>query len=247
MAVVPDRQVAFVFGRPPAQTIAVASLADGRMVRRLERVRGVGIQGLASSADGKTLYYVADGTVWAIPASDGEPRKIRAGDGVVVDAGRQELLIKLHEKQGIRLVRVPIARGAERAISLPGDLRLTRAPFSPNAVGKDGRIALQGSTRDSWFWRPALLDPETGKLERIPIAYEADFDFPGWTSDGRIVRFALPIRSTLWRFRENHDRVRDRVVTPIYSESSSPAQQVVIPRATSCHPQRNKLSSRAQR
>ena len=47
---------------------------------------------LATSLDGKTLYYTTDGNVWSIPADDGTPNKICAGDGVAVDLNGKDLL-----------------------------------------------------------------------------------------------------------------------------------------------------------
>ena len=199
-ALVGTLEVAFLLGTPPEQTIAVASIADGRIVRRLKGAKGVAITSLAASPDGKTLYYTASGTVWAIPSADGDPRKIHAGDAVAADPRGPDLIVKLQEKEGIRLVRIPLSGGQEQPIPVQGEFRLTPLALSPSAVGKDGRIVLGVSVRDSWYWPPAILDPATGKVERIPM-YEADYDFPGWTSDGRIMAVALPVRSGIWRFR----------------------------------------------
>ncbi len=202
-----NREVAFLAGTNPNRIIVVASLADGRIVRRLKGAKGAGSTwSLAASPDGKTLYYVASGTVWAIPSTDGEPRKICAGDSVAVDLRRQELIVQLNEKEGIRLVRVPVAGGGpEKVIPIGGELRLTPSPLAPNAVGKDGRIAVAVSSTDNWFWQPALLDPETGKLERV-LTYPGDTYSPGWTADGRILSMTQPLRAALWRFRPGGNR-----------------------------------------
>ena len=62
--------------------------ADGRIVRRLKGVEGSEVGDLAASPDGKTLYYVASRSVWAIPATDGQPR---AGRGTMRRADETEL------------------------------------------------------------------------------------------------------------------------------------------------------------
>ncbi len=195
-------QVAFVIGSAPQRTIALASIADGRIVRRLQGAKAPTIDSLAASVDGKTLYYTAAGFVWAIPASDGEPRRLRPGDSVTADPSKQDLIVQLSEKGGVRLVRLPLGGGAERPIPLQGDLRLTPLPLSANAVHKDGRIAVQVIVRDNWFWPAGVLDPVSGRLERIPMAYDADMQSPAWTPDGKLlVVVAQPLRSSLWRFR----------------------------------------------
>jgi hypothetical protein len=197
-----DGEVAFLAGSAPNRTIVIASAADGRIVRRLKGAKGAGATlSLAASPDGKTLYYAVSGTVWAIPATDGEPRKISAGESVTTDPRGRELIVQQVEKDSNRLVRVPLAGGAESTIPLQGELHLTWAPLSSRAVGKDGRIVLTVSAKDSWFWQTAILDPETGRIEKVPALQEADTYIPCWTADGRILAVAVPIRAAIWRFR----------------------------------------------
>ena len=193
-------EVAFLAGPAASRTIAVASISEGRIVRRLKAPRA-SIEALASSPDGKTLYYVSEGVVWAVPSTDGEPRKIHGGDGVAVDPRGNELVLQLIEKERIRLVRVPVAGGPEQEIPIRGDLRLTPTPITPTAIGPDQRIVVQVSAVDSWFWGIAILDPRSGKLERVPLTFEGDLISPGWTSDGRIISIGLPLHAGLWRFR----------------------------------------------
>jgi len=202
-ALVGDGEIAFLAGSAPNRTIVIASAADGRILRRLDGAKGAGATlSLAASPDGKTLYYTASGSIWAIPSTDGEPRKIGAGESVTADPRGQELIVQQVEKDRNRLVRVPLGGGAERSIPVRGELHLTAAPLSSRAVRKDGRVVLTVSAKDSWFWQTAILDPETGKLEKVPALPEADTYIPCWTSDGRmILTVAVPIRSAIWRFR----------------------------------------------
>ncbi len=201
-AVVGETQVAFLIGRGPNRTIALASIGDRRVTRRLNGPRGAEILNMVSAPDGKTLYYTASGSVWTIPVSDGQPNKLRSGDGLTIDPYKQDLIIRLSEKEGVRLVRVPLGGGPERPIPVASGARPAPAgTLSPTAVGKDGRILLQVATGSSWFWPAGLLDPQTGRVQIPDIGYPADMYAPGWTADGKIVAVAEPFRSSLWRFR----------------------------------------------
>ena len=57
------------------------------------------------------------------------------------------------------------------------------------------------TSKDLWSCPAAVLDPKTGKLEKVLVPYDADMLFPGWTSDGRIITMALPLKAGIWRFR----------------------------------------------
>ncbi len=193
--------IAFVVGRPTEQTIAIAS-EDGRIQRRLNGVKAEDIHSLTASPDGQTLYYVASGTIWAIPATDGEPKKIDAGDAVAIEPGGDALVIQRNLHDGVRFIRFPLS-GNETAqeISIRGDLRPARTPIVGNAVGRDGRIVVTVPSRDSWFWGPALLDPKTGTLEKIPVNYEGDIVPTTWGSGDYLLGMGLHVKVELWRFR----------------------------------------------
>ena len=206
LAMVGEDTFVFVAGTVPTRTLALASVADGRITRRLTRVNAGAIQGLAGSPDGTTIFYVDSGTVWSVPAGDGEPRKIRGGNGVAVDPRGRDLLISLNETAGVRLIRMPIAGGSEQVVPLPSGLRLAPTPtLTGNAIGQDGRIAVRLVPVDSWFWPAAIFDPATGRVERIPGGDQADMMPPGWTNDGRLVTVALQIRGSLWRFTPENE------------------------------------------
>ena len=205
LAMVGEDEFVFVAGTVPARTLALASVADGRITRRLTRVDAGAIQGMAGSPDGTTIFYVDSGTVWSVPAGDGEPRKIRGGNGVAVDPRRRDLLIMLNEPAGKRLIRVPISGGSEQIVPLPSDLRLSPTALSGNAIGTDGRIAVRVAPIDSWFWPAAIFDPATGRVERIPGGDQADMPSPGWANDGRLVTVASRAQASLWRFRPENE------------------------------------------
>ena len=205
LAMVGEDTFVFIAGTVPTRTLALASVADGRITRRLTRVDADAIQGLAGSPDGTAIFYVDSGTVWSVSAGDGEPRKIRGGNGVAVDPRGRDLLISLNETAGVRLIRVTISDGSEHAVPLPSDLRLAPTALSSNAIFKDGRIAVRVVPVDSWFAPAAIFDPATGRVQRIPAGGQADMPSPGWASDGRLVTVALGARGSLWRFRPENE------------------------------------------
>jgi hypothetical protein len=205
LAMVGKDTFAFVIGTVPTRTLALASVADGRIARRLTRVDASGIQGMAGSSDGTTIFYVNAGTVWAVPADDGEPQQIRGGNSVAVDPRSQDLLITVNEPAGVRLIRMPMSGGAEQAVPLPGDLRLPSIQaLSGHAIGQDGRIVVRTAPLDSWFFSAAVFDPTTGRVQRIP-GDQVDMLSPGWANDGRLVTVAFGTQGNLWRFRPENE------------------------------------------
>jgi len=66
-------EVGFILGSGSTSKLAIASVADGRILRRLERAHASGIQSLAATPDGQTLYCAAAGKIWSIP-SHGTPK-----------------------------------------------------------------------------------------------------------------------------------------------------------------------------
>src|SRR5207253_5631861 len=126
---------------------------------------------------------------------------------VAVEPDGQHLVILLKESTGIRLIRVRVTGGQEEEIKLPQNLRLA-LDLAPNAVAKDGRIALRLVLPDSWFWGAAIFDPRTGRVEKVPGGDQADMLSPGWDSEGRLVTAALLMRSSLWRFSPETNATR---------------------------------------
>src|SRR5262249_52803000 len=92
---------------------------------------------------------------------------------------------------------------SEQRIPTSGRYPMSGFPLAPGAIGLDGRIAVQVSPLDSWFWPAAILDPRTGEMELAPTV-EADMFSPGWGSEGRLVTSALFFRSSLWRFHPDN-------------------------------------------
>jgi serine/threonine-protein kinase len=48
-----------------------------------------------------------------------------------------------------------------------------------------------------------ILDPRSGKLERIPVSFTGDLLAPGWQDDGRVLTSGWPLKISLWRFHSS--------------------------------------------
>jgi hypothetical protein len=200
VALVGRDEVAFIVGSGTTRQLAIASIISGQIVRRLSGVDAANVARLASSPDGRTLYFVVSGKIWSMPSAGGEPRFIRDGDSVAVDPHGQYLVVQLNEDNGVRLVRKPFDGTPETPLNFPG-VRLVQMPLAPNAVATDGTIVKVVSSSNSSFWSAAVLHPDTGKADRIVIPPGRDVWATGVAPDGGIVVSAYPVRSTLWRFK----------------------------------------------
>jgi hypothetical protein len=199
----PER-VALVVGSGTARRVAIVAVATGNIISSIEGVDGAAVQSLAGSRDGKTLFYSADGAVWAMPVDGGKAQKIGPGHSVSADPDGHYLVVKRRETKRVSLVRVPwpLGTGDEREIRVQdGDLRLVDDWSVPNAIGPGGRLVVRVASKSSWYYPAAVLDPQTGRLEPLDAAFDCDMLGPAWTSDGQIVTTALSFESTLWRFR----------------------------------------------
>ena len=204
MSMVGDDTVAFFSGSLPNRVLTLASSADGRIIRKLPRVRAGTIFQLAGSPDGTTIAYASSGAIWKISAtSDGAPERVRAGEGVAFTSDGRHLVVAFNtDTKGGQLVRVPLDGGIEEPIVLKSSVRLSAgANLAPNAVAPDGRIIHRIVSADSWFWPAAVINPRTGSVEVVPPGFNIDMNTPGWTRDGRIVMQALFMRSILWQFK----------------------------------------------
>lgn len=199
MTVVGSNAVSLIVGSGRSRSIAIASTADGRVVRRIAPIGSATLRSITASPDGISIYYVLDGQVWSVPAAGGEPVKIRRGDYVAADPNGGALIVLLNEAARVRLVRVPLPHGEERDIPLPGNVRIA-IDLAGHAVNRDGRIAVRTILPDSWYWGAAIFDPSRGRLDPVPGGDRADMNGPGWDSAGRLVVPAFSMQSNLWRF-----------------------------------------------
>ena len=194
-------RVAFLIGTGSGRRIAIASLEDGRILRQVENVRvDPNRPTMAMSPDGTTLYFTNAGAVWSVAIEQpGEPRKIHAGDGVAITPDGKKLIISLLEAP-VRWAIVSLETGREQPIRVSGDFSLTPLPPAPGSVARDGRILLPIAVSNSWFYSPALFNPATGSVQRIPVPYVGDFFDLGWTPDGKVVAVGYPFESAIWKF-----------------------------------------------
>jgi hypothetical protein len=198
MAAAGPRGIAFTIGPAPHVAIAVAETSTGRITSRIALGKGE-ISSIASSPDGKTLYFSAGGKIWSVPSAGGEPSLIRSGDGVTADPSGRSLVISTVESAKVRLFRFPLDGSAEHEIATDGSVPL--APESRGFLRADGRLLAVLAPLDSWFNVPGILDTNTGRITRLPTDQLSHTRALSWTPDGQIVEVRESVRSTLWRFQ----------------------------------------------
>ncbi|HXK04743.1 MAG TPA: protein kinase [Verrucomicrobiae bacterium] len=195
MTKVGESAVAFPLGPQGNKVIAIASLPDGRITKRLPVPGGV-IDALASSPDGRRIFYVSGQEIWSVSTEGGEPTRITEGDGIA--AGSEELIATMHENDGIHLLRVALAGGEPVKVPLPST-PMAETKLHPTAVGPGGRLLVEVTEPHVWFYRMATVDPKSGRVDLLPVDYNGDIWFPGWTPDGKIVATGLQYSFSLWR------------------------------------------------
>jgi hypothetical protein len=57
-------------------------------------------------------------------------------------------------------------------------------------------------SKDKLFLSAAILDPATGAVQRINVAYDGHILPASWTADGRVVAPVVGFHGTIWRFRQ---------------------------------------------
>ena len=203
-ALVGKSQVVLVGGGTTASSppvLLLASVGDGRILRRFEQTKGTGCAALSVSPDEKTIYSVEAGWISALDLATGAVRRLRQGNGVSADPTGASLVVQLNDRTGVHLVRAPLSGGPDVPIPIPADVRLSTSPIAGNAVGKDGRIVLTILARDGVFSGPAILDPATGSLTKVPVQYEGDILPSSWAADGSVLGMGVGLKSDLWRFQ----------------------------------------------
>jgi hypothetical protein len=198
-----DDQVALVLGTGNEAEVVIASVAEGRLVRRLKGTQGWQISSVAGSLDAKTLYFGADGFIWSIPITDGTPQKIAEGDNVSIDPNGRELVVTRNLVSNPVLVKVPLAGGKQEIVPLENGQSIAPVPVGARALNKEGKMLIAVSPADSWFFRVVVLDPATGHVRPIPITYAGDTISANWTADGHVLSVGLPLKSHVWRFRRD--------------------------------------------
>ena len=199
MAMLGKEQIVFKLKAGNAWMVAVCNAADGRIVRRLESTKGIRMSSIAGSVDGKTIYYTADGALWAMPVEGGDARKIGAAGMVAPHPSGQQLVLMRQVGASQHLFSLPLHGGAEQQLPWSSPLVLNGS-LSPAAVRTDGRIAVTVLQPNSWWDELGVLDPTTGKVDKLTVPYSGDAFMVGWTADGRLMASGQQMQGSLWRF-----------------------------------------------
>src|ERR1051326_3502549 len=180
---------------------AVCNLSDGRIVQRLESTQGYNVNAVAGSPDGKTIYYVVNNVLYAMPAEGGEARKLADAAMVAPHPNGQELILLRMANNKPHLFRFTLNGGAEQEIPWSSPLVLNGSLVS-SAVRPDGKIAVTVLQPNSWWDELGVLDPATGKVEKLDVPYPGDAFMTGWTADGKLMASGLQMQGSLWRFEK---------------------------------------------
>ena len=190
--------VAFVIGSGDQRRIAIASLRDGRVLRRFSTRSD---NGMAASPDGNTLYYSFGGAIWAQPVAGGEPKRITEGIDVTLDPKGEYLYVKRARKGVMGIVRIPVAGGDAEELPVPAEYHVAYPGLSPAAVDARGRILVPVISNHCFYYQTAILDPAAKSFTLVPIAIDGDAGPAGWAPDGRILARGKRYLSSLWRYQ----------------------------------------------
>jgi len=201
--------VVFRLGAPPRQQVAIASVREGRILKRFS-ITGADVQSLASlalSPDGQTLYYAVRGAVWRLPVSEAEPpRRIVEGDDIATDPAGRFLYVMQQRGKDTRLVRVAVDGGAAEPLPIREGVHFTRNLLPADAVDTRGRVLFGTSSVSSFYYGAALFDPARKSVTPVPVRFEGDLWSPIWTPRGRIAAVGARWDSSIWRYHPAKER-----------------------------------------
>jgi eukaryotic-like serine/threonine-protein kinase len=193
--------VAFVIGTGDQRRIAMASLRDGRVLRRFSSRSD---NGMAASPDGGTLYYSFSGAIWAQSVAGGEPKRIADGMDVTLDPKGQYLYVKRSRNGLLGIVRIPVAGGDAEELPLSPDYHVViPSGLSPAAVDAHGRILVSVVSKHSFYYETAILDPVSKSFTLVPIGIDGDAAMAGWAPDGRILARGHRYLFSLWHYQRS--------------------------------------------
>ncbi|MFL6451302.1 MAG: winged helix-turn-helix domain-containing protein [Bryobacteraceae bacterium] len=196
-------KVAFVIGTGDQRRIAVASLRDGRVLRRFSTRSD---NGMAASPDGHTLYYSFSGAIWAQSVAGDKPKRLTEGIDVTLDPKGQYLYVKRVRNGLLAIVRIPAAGGDAEELPLPAEYHVViPTGLSPAAVDARGRILVSAVSKHSFFYQTAILDAASKSFTLVPIAVDGDAAMAGWAPDGRILARGHRYLFSLWRYQRSNN------------------------------------------
>jgi hypothetical protein len=206
-----QNRLAFMAGSGKQRRLRLAAVDDESV--RLEttdlRVVDQEVSALAASPGGETIYYVQSRDVYEVPA-DGHrpPRKLAVGDGVAVDPSSGAVVIQQFAMTGVRLSKRASVDGTFEEFSVePGPWRLAPIAIGGNVIDLQGRILVTAVSKQSWFWRPGILD-SAGNVQPIPAEYEGDIYPAGWSHDNQVLGMGYALRGELWSISLADPRVK---------------------------------------
>jgi hypothetical protein len=198
--------VAFLLGSEGAKNIAIATLRDGRIIKRF-RFDASSVFSITAAPDGRRLYFSDGQEVYTIGTDEDDgakPVPVTKGASLAIDPAGKYLYIVRTRAVPRPLVRIPLAGGPAEILAIPPQYTLTGSPLSPAAVDASGRILVEVESLDSWFYLVGMIDPSRKTFTLIPTGFAGDLFGPGWTSDGRIAATGLRTSSSLWRYKPMH-------------------------------------------
>jgi hypothetical protein len=207
ISIVGKDMIAFLIGSGTGKSIAIASLTERRILRRISVSDAASIVQLGASVDAASIYYIAANTLWEIPSAGGSPRKITDASSFAVDPnGREIIFQRVGSTAAVGLFRLSLMDGEEKEIEIAPDLRLGNVPLAANSINKEGKVlmttALDATT---WYWQVSIFDPNTGQARHVPTDFAGDILYAGWTPDGQILATGLNTEGSIWRFRQESE------------------------------------------
>lgn len=197
--------VAFLLGSPDAPRIAIATLRDGRIVKRFS-FNAASVNSMASTPDGKKLYYCDHGRVWWIGTNgeEAKPIPVTEGDSIAIDSAGKYLYVNRLLNGQRQLMRLLLAGGQAETLTIPVQYTISDDELSPAAADASGRVLFEVDSADSWFEQIAMIDTSHKSFSLIPTGFSGDVWLPGWESDGRIAAVGARLHSALWRYKPSH-------------------------------------------
>jgi hypothetical protein len=192
--------LAFLLGPPEAPHIAIASLHDGSIIKRFPADARL-VTAMSAPADGQTIYYAANGVIWAQPVQGGEPVRVTEGFDVTAEPGGKFLYLMRTGPDGYELFRIGATGGNAERVVLPKGYNLTPLPLSPTAVDVAGRLLVPVNILDLFFYRAAIFDPAKETMTVVPVPPRVVTVSAGWTPEGNIATRIVRWSSSLWRYQ----------------------------------------------
>jgi len=192
--------LAFLLGPPEAPHIAIASLHDGSIIKRFPADARL-VTAMSAPADGQTIYYAANGVIWAQPVEGGEPRRITEGFDVTVEPAGKFLYLMRTGSDGYELFRMQTSGGEAERVQVPEGFNLTPLPLSPTAVDTAGRLLVPVNILDVFFYRAGIFDTAKNTMTIVPVPPRVVTVSAGWTPEGNIATRIVRWSSSLWRYQ----------------------------------------------